>query len=647
MRALKFDRAGASPVVRLAFACGLSTDPFYVDAWKTFLGFVRMFQCSDVVQRNWIAYSSDLHGRRTFGPFAKFLLLLDFLDWRLVCPSQFEICPGVSVDLHSLDLRAFRPLFDYCWRQKLTQQVRHRQDFHDLEGINFAACFAKTSNLDKSQQELLDCVRDGTFFLSTVKSKYDVSVSELCECGRALDTLEHRALECPRMAVVRLKFLDIQRMWHLLPDCMTLHGLCPANPHQDRLWQALAAVPWDAPTWRCGPSDNSVQMLFIDGSCSTPDVPLHAVASWSVILASRSIPVGVGLLPGLCHSSGRAEIWALVMAVQWLIDHHAEGIIHVDSQYALDGAHFLQKTLTVPADWGDRDLWTHLLERLLLLEGRVKFQKVSAHLCRKDDMSETLQFETTWNGVADTNAKVARLSGLPCEFADVYRSLIRVHEWQKFWTHRCQTFLLELAQHHLSLANPCTDDGIADEILHSPQQLYNNPRDWVDEFPLNLHSFLGRSPAVCAFGLSLCVQISEWFLTLDQMSDHLQTITFLELFVGFYLDSKLDLPVRVLNYSSEETWVPVRSGHIGELLGRSLQSRVSVFRHVFDLLFGLFGIEHEWTHLAVPRIGIFKPLEALTIPWPRDLEVRVSASLARFTASRPIRRSRDLARSWP
>ena len=43
MRALKCDRAGANLVVRLAFACGLSTDPLYVDAWKTFLASFACF----------------------------------------------------------------------------------------------------------------------------------------------------------------------------------------------------------------------------------------------------------------------------------------------------------------------------------------------------------------------------------------------------------------------------------------------------------------------------------------------------------------------------------------------------------------------------------------------------------------------------
>ena len=279
MKALKFDRAGANPVVRLAFACGLVTDPLYVDAWKTLVCVVGMIQSNEGVHRNWLAYYALPSGRRTFGPFAKFLLLLDFLDWRLVQPCVLELMQGVIVSLETLDVRSFKQLFNYCWSQKLTSQVRHRQDFWDLFGINFAVSFSPQPKLDRINSELLDCIRDGTFFLSTTKAKYDVSVSELCPCGRALDTLEHRALSCPRMMPVHLRYMDVRRMWHTLPTCMVEHGLCPANPYQECLWAELARTPWTPPTWRGGPTDASLQMLFTDGSCSTPETPLLALAS--------------------------------------------------------------------------------------------------------------------------------------------------------------------------------------------------------------------------------------------------------------------------------------------------------------------------------------------------------------------------------
>ena len=502
--------------------------------------------------------------------------------------------------------------------------------FCDLPGINFSVCFASQSKLDRVQQELLDCIKDGAFFLSTTKAKYDGSISEMCPCGRALDTLEHRALECPRMTAVRLRFLDVQRMWHALPTRMVQHGLCPANPYQELFGKPSAE--------RLGRRQGGIVVLLMARlSCCSQMVP-----------AAIRRPPCWPLRPGVLFWPHVVPRWFWFAATQWLGDYAADGIIHVDSQYALDGGLFLQRSLTVPSDWSDRDLWIMLLDRLRQHRGSLIFRKVDAHLSvTADIMSDDLRFATIWNGAADTNAKIARLTALSPELAGVHRSLSRVHEWQKFWTSRCQTFLLEPAQLSLSMTNQCTDHEVGDEVLHAPQQLYNNPRDWVDVFPLHLSQFLGRSPAVCAFGLSLCVQISEWFLSLDQLSDHLQTVTFLELFVGFYLDAKIDLPVRVLNNSSEETWVPVRSGHIGELLGRSLKSRVDVFRYVFDLVFELVGFEHEWTLLAALHIGIYKPLEALTIPWPRGLDSRVSATMARFTASRPIRHSRDLARSWP
>ena len=644
MRALKFDRAGANPLVRIAFACGLKTDPQYVDDWKTFSAVVSMIQSNDGVHRTYCLHPS---GRRTFGPFAKFLRLLDFLDWRLLDPGTVELWPGVSCPLPSLDLRSFRSLFDYCWRQQLTLQVRHRQDFKDLDGINFSVSFAPQPSLDRSQHELLDCIRDGTFFLSTTKAKYDASVSELRPCGRALDTLEHRALSCSRMSPIHLRYLDVQRMWHFLPRVTVEHGLCPANPFQMDYWAALMSTPWTAPEWRCGPLDGSLQLLFTDGSCSHPEAPHVSLAAWSLILASREMPVGSGLLPGLVHNSGRAEIWALIMATQWLVDYGAEGIVHVDSKYACDGACFLQRNLLVPSDWCDRDLWLLLLDYIRQHSGTLIYRKVDAHLKITDDMSEQQAFEIKWNSVADLNAKVARTSGLSPVLAKVHSSLFNVHCWQKHWTLRCQSFLLELAQRNFRLTNLGTDFEIAAEFVDPPQQLYTNPREWLDLFPLNLRLFLGNSPAVCAFGLDICVQIAQWFLDLDALSDHLQTITFLEFFVGFYLDAKVDLPVRVLMQNSTERWVPVQSGHVGELMGRSLQSRLAVFKHVCCLIFELVDFHPDWTSLAVPSIGICKPLDALVIPWPRGLASRVSASLARYTATRPIRHSRDIARSWP
>ena len=75
-------------------------------------------------------------------------------------------------------------------------ELGHRRDYAGLAGIDYHASFFKPRNLDRTDSALLDCIRDGTCFLNTFKSKFDISISCLCEhCGQE-DTLQHRALSC-------------------------------------------------------------------------------------------------------------------------------------------------------------------------------------------------------------------------------------------------------------------------------------------------------------------------------------------------------------------------------------------------------------------------------------------------------------------
>lgn len=48
-------------------------------------------------------------------------------------------------------------------------------------------------------------------------------------------------------------------------------------------------------------------------------------------------PIGAGLLPGCLHTPNRSEIWALVVPVQWLVEHQSDGHLYTDSQYAANG----------------------------------------------------------------------------------------------------------------------------------------------------------------------------------------------------------------------------------------------------------------------------------------------------------------------
>ena len=103
-------------------------------------------------------------------------------------------------------------------------------------------------------------------------------------------------------------------MWYI-------HGLCPCSPIQAQYWAVLSELSWGHP-------HDGVQNLFVHGLCSDSGPSDHALAGRSVVSADLEMPIAAGRM--LQTSNGR-EVWALTMAIQWLIDHSRDGHIYTDS----------------------------------------------------------------------------------------------------------------------------------------------------------------------------------------------------------------------------------------------------------------------------------------------------------------------------
>lgn len=325
--------------------------------------------------------------RRAHGPFGKLWKLIHWLGWTVREVSVLEVFPGCRLDLSLLDVRIARKLLEFFWKRQMTTAVRHRWDFADLIGIDSEVSFKKLRNFDVATTELLHCVQDGTHFLNTVKTKFDPSVTPLCSCGQDFDTVEHRALHCRRYVGIRVRHLDVTQMWHVLPRCMTHHGLAPENPGVESLWTTQCQLDRTFDDWQCFPVDHQVtQHLFTDGSCDNPRLPLFALGGWSVVSATEGTVLGVGLTPGIMPNSNRSEVWALVMAFDWLLRSQCvSAVLYVDSQYAVDGGQYLLQFKQVPSDWSDRDFWDELLQRVILFNGVVSIEKIAAHRTPQDE----------------------------------------------------------------------------------------------------------------------------------------------------------------------------------------------------------------------------------------------------------------------
>ena len=495
MKGLRYDRAGANPILRIGFVCSLDIEPGFYDAWRTIRNLVLYLQRSEYVRNNWEVYFWATTLKRTHGPFAKFMRILDKLSCTLDDPYTLRLSTSFTLQLGTVDFAVLKMVAEYAWRQFLVRSVSKRKDFCDLDGINTEASFFQIKELDKSSSELLNCIRDGTFFLNSTKAKFDESVPATCRCGLGIDTIAHRALECPLLLRTRQQFQDVVDMWSYLPVSMTHHGICSQNPFQFDYWNELCSISWEPPAWRHGPVGNGIQHLFTDGSCSDPASPLLALAGWSVVSADFGEPLGVGLLPGVLHNSNRSEVWAIAMAIQWLLDYGCDGMIFTDSSYAMKGCMFLQQHLRVPSDWVDRDLWIEILKRLQILSTALTFRKVAAHRAPTSGVDDLDNDIIHWNSIADTSAKVARSSGLPERLSQVYCHLKRYHQWQAHWAKRCQMFLLSLALQSLSGSDSTepyrVEAELEDEFVCEGSICSPNFSEWADLMPLDLWRYFG------------------------------------------------------------------------------------------------------------------------------------------------------------
>ena len=130
---------------------------------------------------------------------------------------------------------------------------------------------------------------------------------------------------------------------------------------------------------------------------------------------------------------------------------------------------------------------------------------------------------------------------------------------------------------------------------------------------------------------------------MDLEAPTVMPVSYLELFVGFYLTTNCLLPIQMTARGQPLRWLSVVSNRAGELMGRSLASQLAV-RYVFDLVLGLVGVDLVRSQITRPESGIFCQVPAIVAPWPHTLNCRAQSILS---SHRPFRFTRDFARPWP
>ena len=643
MRALRCDRAGANPMLRLSIFCDIEVDPGFFEFWHS----LRDFKCFTMVNPQmliWWSTHCRQPGRCTHGPFGKLQKLLPIFGWQIDEHCVLHIQQQFSVDLGDIDMTTLRLLAEYFWRQHVAQSLVHRKDYADLRGLDYEASCLVWKPSDRGHRELLHCAQDGTFHLATSRSFFDPMVTGDCPKCHEPDTLEHRALRCDRYQHIRIHYADCCSQWASTPVACTHHGLCSENVWQIPWWRCLSSLAFVPPTWDCPPRSAGCQMIFTDGSCSMPTVRTLALASWAVINANDGRHIGSGLLPQIHQTIGRAELWAIILAMDWALHYHCSPCIHSDSAYAIDGCIHLQSALVIPSHWVDQDLWKRALWYIKTLGDSCTFMKVRAHLDEAEAADETQAWTIYWNSVADANAKTASLCAGSHTLRHTYQNLLKEYHRHKALATRFQQFLLDMAifdvENRSRQTLPNADFEPALAFVYT-----SNTGGFTEVFSDDWQQALRADPWICAFGFKIAKSLVTWMKETESSADFMTEVTVLEILMAFRLSTQTVLPILVERDGSQ-TWQEVRSVRVGELAPRTMASQLSVFRLLLRSIDRIMGSFLEWGTTTRPETGILKQMDAVNFPWPFDLSERVHFELLTFVSNRPIKRTADLAKPW-
>eukprot|EP00435_Cladocopium_sp_Y103_P062636 s587_g24.t1 len=486
MYAMKWDRAGASPLVRWALMQPLGDDPAFGQLWRVFESFWRLAQQYAFVRMAWTF--SVFEKRLNNGFLHAFHAALAAVDWTL---DERWLLSGPWFTLHwdSLTLADLKMMLAEAWRQTVCARLAHRKDFQGLPNIDVEVSFGSFKPRDKATSEL---------------------------------------------AAVAA--------WSGAPRAFTDHALVGRNPFLLDHWRNLLTMDSTLERFYVSPPAGTHVHVFTDGSCKEPRSRVKALAAWAVIDMATNRVVSTGMVPGLTQSSDVAELLAAISALCWALRHRISICIHSDSSYVVDGLRGLHHLQHVPKKWKHQALWKQTLELLQQLDSaQWDVHKIYSHCDYQHAASSLEEWWIVGNATADANA--ARAFDLaPLSFLQTYKNLCEHHDLQTARVQQQLAFLLAIArfelEHRISVNDD--DEDVMISSLLVPREICD--RSLADQFDLDVLDAL-TVQSVAPFPLAFSKSLHSFLLDLDMTATHARYVTGIELMAGF-LASGSRIPIQ-------------------------------------------------------------------------------------------------------
>ena len=155
-------------------------DPGFFQLWQVVRTFRRILHKQASLIDIWAEFAASYDGRMFAGPFTVLLRQLNAIMWKIASPPTLVDHKGTNASLHALEVNS---------------------------------------------------LKEGAFYLNSQKAKFDNLTTNRCHHCSAVDTAEHRCLECPAHAECHAQHdQEAQRLWHDSPVCVREQLLLPRIP---------------------------------------------------------------------------------------------------------------------------------------------------------------------------------------------------------------------------------------------------------------------------------------------------------------------------------------------------------------------------------------------------------------------------------
>eukprot|EP00435_Cladocopium_sp_Y103_P004570 s2426_g1.t1 len=538
MRALKWDRAGASPLVRLSL-CHLELDPEWYQLWRVVQMFRTQLAANSILADWWKLFGQGLAEDTSNGPFGKVLALLEEIHMTIDEDLTLWFSEQGYVRLPQCADSVLRDILAMGYQRHVCDAISTRTGYEGLDGFDYETTTWVDPCLTAAELEQIHIVRDGSFFTNHAKSKWDTSVSPLCSWCQKPDTRSHRYTECAKYDGIRAQHQELFREWTSYPACFQNHGLVPENPWRELLTEAKCQLPCLLRDFQFQPEGDVIH-AFTDGTCTDPMYSSISLAAWSVVIAHKGV-LASGPLTGIQQCIFRAELSAVLSVLIWV--QNFCGCLHIwcDNQAVVDMFRDIQRGTLDLTNVEHEDLWRQVHDLIHSVTARVFIHKVYSHDDEASCASPLEDFCRFWNNCADRQAAVANQSR-PRYFDRVFQGFVG---YRNLWRRRVQLFIrfaLAIA------AYDCEgiDEDFDEDCAAHQFPVFDTAVNTVQIAPLVL-ALAGRrdlfSQVHSHVFQTVFHQLAAWLAAEDTRAATMRKVSLLELYVGFRLSQPGKLPL--------------------------------------------------------------------------------------------------------